>query len=160
MASIIGINELIQLQEFYELEIDENCENATLTLEDGSLTITIPNEYPEKTPSIDPYFEDFDNSVIKTFLESVAESYIGGEMFKILFAELENVILPDLRKDKINSIKAREEKEKGKEVQNDRDVNNKDGSKSVKNVKSFRQRNLPSDENQKQKLKVNFYKLF
>lgn len=120
MSSIIGINELVALQEFYDIVIDENCQEATLFLEDGSLGLIIPEEYPEKIPNFEPNFPALDNSVILIFLTCLAENNTGEGMLKILFDELEFNILPDLKTDRIASVKVREEKEKNQEVQNDR----------------------------------------
>ena len=120
MSSIIGLNELVALQEFYDIIIDENCQEAILFLEDGSLGLIIPEEYPEEIPNFKPNFPALDNSVILILLTGLAENNTGEEMLKILFDELEFNILPDLKTDRIASVKAREEKEKNQEVQNDR----------------------------------------
>ena len=111
MASIIGVNELFEVQEIYAgLEIEDNCEQATLTLESGCLRIALPEEYPEVAPVFGPDFPGLDNGVIKTLLESVAENMLGKQMLSNLFDELETSILPDLLEDKEKSAIIQETK--------------------------------------------------
>jgi len=152
--SAVGMEEVCSLEEIGRIKtLKDYSDGDELEIiaeyEDGSIVISIPDEYPDEKPSFSPSFEKLDDKVIKMLLDCAADNFVGEEMLLTVLDEFEKDLC-DLRESQRHSEIVRSSRTKN-EDEDDREIVWAEKSKVAEKAQH---RETSSSVSKRQKIKM------
>jgi len=157
--SAVGMEEVCSLEEIGRIKtLKDYSDGEVLEIiaeyEDGSIVISIPDEYPDEKPSFSPSFEKLDDKVIKMLLDCAADNFVGEEMILTVLDEFEKDLC-DLRESQRHSELVRSSRTKN-EDEDDREIVWAERSKVAEKAQH---RETSSSVSKRQKIKMKVFVL-